>query len=89
MIDPMKVINRTQIALAKAVLNIPSSEKLAELMGVGAVTLRRIESPNPDRNVRIETLIKVRLLIDELLTQAGWELLENGGIQPKPTRDSE
>ena len=83
MIDPMKVINRTQIALAKAVLDVSSSEKLAEQIGVGAATIRRIESPNPDRRIKIETVIRVRLLIDEALAAIGWELMDNGGIQPK------
>ena len=83
MIDPMKVINRTQIALAKAVLDVSSSEKLAEQIGVGAATIRRIESPNPDRRIKIETIIRVRLLIDEALAAIGWELMDNGGIQPR------
>lgn len=90
MLVTMKTVTKTDIGLAKAVLEMNASS-LADRLGVGVATIRRIESPPvakaggaKPREVSPQTLSNIRESLDTLLAAHGWEIIEEGGIRRLP-----
>ena len=76
----MNIITKEQVKFAKIAANI-SSRQICEDAKIGKATLERFESGKSSPS--IATLVKIKSSVDMYLDKAGWELMDNGGIQPK------
>ena len=79
MIDRMEILDAKKIGFAKIALGLSSSKELAEQIDMGEATIRRIEANSP--TVRLDTVVKARKKLDDILLKAGWELISNCGIR--------
>ena len=78
-----KMSGRT-IRAARAVLGWSTAD-LASRASIGVATLNRFERQDGTyRRATVETATAIHSSIVEGLRAIGWELMDNGGIQPAP-----
>ncbi len=84
-IDHLKILNPQQLEFARVALGLKSKGELARVVSSSVSTLDAIYGVT-ERTVTIDRRMKIREKLDEALSAIGWELMENGGIQPKGER---